>query len=130
MKIEIDIPELDEKEWEYLGIAYPRKEERYYYNGNTCEWRSDNECEFRYPTFRRRKSWKDQIVWPRCFRPGYVVRKPDDSVCWSYGNIGDIAHPAWGYLIDKKIINLSFLPKEFWECSPEESLCEVKHGKD
>lgn len=136
MKIEIEV-ELDEKEWEYLGISHPENGDKYLWNDNLCEWNYGDNCTIRYPTFRRRKNWKDRIVWPRMLKKGWIARNINDNVYWYKSKpIESGEYMLFDYnSTDGKFhsinwpgFDLSFLPEQFWKCHFKESLCEVKHG--
>ena len=124
MKIEIDIPELDEKEWEYLGVVPTKKGDMYYDCGSLSEWTLRQVSCFPHPTFRRRKSWKEGIVWPKLFNPGFIGKSEEGAVYWQPVGAA-FRHYFWDK--DHKVLDLSFLPKEFWECDWKDSLCEVAH---
>jgi len=136
MKIEIEIPELDEKEWEYVGIRQVRKGERYLdiHTGYQHEWTLERYSHDRLPCFRRRAdkhAWKKGIKWPSVLKDGWVGKNPNGSVYWfkekPFMELG-----GWdGFTFFKLSIapfNLSFLPSEFWECDWRDSLVEIRHG--
>ena len=128
IRIQIEVP-LDPDEWEYLGIVYPELGDTYLSDDRLSEWRYGDRCSVLYPTFRRRRNWKAEIVWPKCFKEGFVMRS-ESHLFW----VSDLSLLTCGgaqhNIPTKGCLDLSFLPAEFWECDWKDSLVEVKHGDD
>jgi hypothetical protein len=140
MKIEIHIPNLDENEWEYLGIVSAQKGYKYYTGnyGSLAVWTDETESDYLFPCFRKKQNWKDKIVWPSFFKEGCWVwnvcegknncclsdRKPFYSFERKCLINGGPQHTLWRY---SDFYDMSFLPDEFWNCKSEDSLVEVRH---
>ena len=64
MKIEIDIPELDKNEWEYLGECRLEKGDRYAFpcsgGWGVSEWTIDSKSELRWHCFRKKENCKGE----------------------------------------------------------------------
>jgi hypothetical protein len=138
MKIEIDIPELDENEWEYLGIV--KVNPGYYYIRSFCdkpeirEWTDMQGSLIEYPCFRKKQSWKDKIVFPSVFREGSWIARDSKHGCRLFDRVPIYCslYKLWEYTgacsgLTKYTFDLSFLPQEFWDCKPEDSLVQVRH---
>jgi len=133
MKIQIEV-DLDESEWEYLGVVPPEHGDKFLSQGEIVDAKLEGGLfgySTKWPTFRRRRSWKEGIVWPRMLKAGFVVRDPDSAVFW-FESKPTVEIKCWdGALpyarLDPDAFDLSFLPLEFWSVSYTQSLCEVKH---
>jgi hypothetical protein len=136
MKIEIEIP-LDQNEWEYLGHRKVSKGE-WYWDGTLSQWGANNphvheQTSGKYYVFRKKQNWKDKIVWPSVFREGCWVCRTDDNGLYlnpskpEYGSRGGWKSGSVYSYIHHNCMNLSFLPQEFWDCKPEDSLVQVTH---
>jgi hypothetical protein len=144
MKIEIEIP-LDEAEWEYVGYRRVHRGEWYWDGsldgGSLEQWdvtnlRSPSVSNYSYFVVQKKKSWKDKIVWPSVFKEGTWVARNEHCGCHYYYSFEEEPlydeKGIWScdcecvYLNDQ-VLDLSFLPQEFWDCKPEDSLVQVRH---
>jgi hypothetical protein len=137
MKIEIEIPELDESEWEYVGVEPPAKGEMYYDTNGINEWTYERSSDLAYPCFRRRAdphAWKQNIKWPSVFREGtWVARDEDGSIHLFYAEtplreMSGFDNGGDYIVLDQDVLDLSFLPPEFFSCDWKYSLVQVRHG--
>jgi len=124
MKIEIEIP-LDENEWEVVSIeALPH----YAVTDEISTYKN-------YVTIKKKQNWKDKIVFPSVYREGCWAAQC--NTYWFYGikifiNKPTFVNTEWlgagGAMNLRADMNdLSFLPPEFWDCKPEDSLVQVTH---
>jgi hypothetical protein len=134
MKIEIEVP-LDESEWEYVGVVYPRAGDTILTLGDLIEVALDETS--LYPTFRRRAdkhAWKNGIKWPSVFREGTWLARDEVGAPCLYETepskrTAVYSDTAGNFsTLKSSIYDLSFLPSEFWECDWHDSLVQVRHG--
>jgi hypothetical protein len=140
MKIEIDIPEIDENEFEYLGIVPAQKGYKYYTGnyGSLAVWTDETESYHLYPCFRKKQSWKDKIAWPSVFREGTWVCNDEDGHKRFYVfetkpfyslEVKRLRSNATDFSFSKDHIcfDFDFFPDEFWKSEHQDSLVQVRH---
>jgi hypothetical protein len=124
MKIEIEIP-LDENEWEVVSIeALPH----YAVTDEISTYKN-------YVTIKKKQNWKDKIVFPGFLLEGNWIARDKDESIWIYLSEPEkykVFENCWGFKeecspLDSRFHDLSFLPQEFWDCKPEDSLVQVTH---
>jgi hypothetical protein len=134
MKIEIEIPELDENEWEYLGICRAKEGDAIYENRIIKKWVLKDFSQTEYHCFRKKQNWKDKIVFPSFLLEGNWIARDEDEFIWIFLSEPEKStiENCWGFEeecspLDLRFHDLSFLPKEFWGCNWEDSLVQVRH---